>query len=212
MTGSAMDLSLLSDKSSAILQAWYPGARGGLSIGDIIFGKVSPSGKLPVTICRSATDLPDFEDYSMKNRTYKYIENEPMYPFGFGLTYGKVSVVNAAISDTSSDAREKGFEITVSVKNEGTVKTGEVVQIYAKALDDKNEVRNYRLVGFKRITLGAGESSDIAISITADALKVVTDDGARVTPSGRLAIYAGLGQPDERTAELTGSKVVELVI
>lgn len=212
MTGSAMDLSLLSEKSSAILQAWYPGARGGLSIGDIIFGKVSPSGKLPVTICRSVTDLPDFEDYSMKNRTYKYIENEPIYPFGFGLTYGKVSVVDAAISDTSSDARDKGFEITVSIKNEGSVKTGEVVQIYAKALDDKNEVRNYRLVGFKRITLGAGESSDIAISITADALKVVNDDGARVTPSGRLAIYAGFGQPDKRTAELYGAEDYKKIV
>lgn len=212
MTGSAMDLSLLSEKSSAILQAWYPGARGGLSIGDIIFGKVNPSGKLPVTVYRSTADLPDFEDYSMKNRTYKYIEKSPLYPFGFGLTFGKVSAEKASVSDTSEAAREKGFDITVSVKNKGGIKTGEVVQIYAKALEDKNEVRNYKLVGFKRICLEAGESADVTVSITADSLKVVAEDGARVTPSGRIAIYAGFGQPDERTAELTGSKAVQMII
>jgi beta-glucosidase len=212
MTGSAMDLTPFSEEASAILQAWYPGARGGLSIGDIVFGKVNPSGKLPVTLSRSVDDLPDFEDYSMKNRTYKYTEHEPLYPFGFGLTYGKVTIANAAVSDTSANARENGFDVTVSVKNECSVKTGEVVQIYAKALEDKNEVRNYKLIGFKRITLDAGESADVTISITADALKVVTDDGERVTPTGKIAIYAGFGQPDKRTAELYGADAFEMTI
>lgn len=212
MTGSAMDLTPFSEEASAILQAWYPGARGGLSIGDIVFGKVNPSGKLPVTLSRSVDDLPDFEDYSMKNRTYKYTEHEPLYPFGFGLTYGKVTIANAAVSDTSANARENGFDVTVSVKNEGSVKTGEVVQIYAKALEDKNEVRNYKLIGFKRITLDAGESADVTISITADSLKVVTDDGERVTPTGKIAIYAGFGQPDKRTAELYGADAFKMTI
>ncbi|MBE7070290.1 MAG: glycoside hydrolase family 3 protein [Ruminococcaceae bacterium] len=211
MTGSAMDLSRLSETSSAILQAWYPGARGGLSIGDIIFGNVNPSGKLPVTIYRSTEDLPDFEDYSMKNRTYKYIEKAPLYPFGFGLTYGRLSIANADISDVSA-ARENGFDITISVKNEGAVKTGDVVQIYAKALEDKNEVRNYKLVGFKRISLDAGASEDVVISVTADALKVVKEDGSKAVPEGKIAIYAGFGQPDERTAELYGAKAAEILI
>ena len=212
MTGSAMDLTRLSETSSAILQAWYPGARGGLSIGDVIFGKVNPSGKLPVTVYRSVDDLPDFEDYAMKNRTYKYVEKAPLYPFGFGLTYGKITIANATVSDSSAAARENGFDITVSVKNEGPVKTGEVVQIYAKALEDKNEVRNYKLVGFKRVCLDAGESADVTIGITSDALKVITEDGSKVIPEGKIAIYAGFGQPDERTAELYGNKAVELFI
>ena len=212
MTGSAMDLTPFSEEASAILQAWYPGARGGLSIGDILFGKVNPSGKLPVTISRSVDDLPDFEDYSMKNRTYKYTEHEPLYPFGFGLTYGKVTIAKASVSDSSSAARQNGFDVTVSVKNEGGIRTDEVVQIYAKALEDKNEVRNYKLAGFKRITLEAGESADVVISITADSLKVVTDDGERVTPTGKIAIYAGFGQPDKRTAELYGSEAVEMTV
>ena len=212
MTGSAMDLTPFSEEASAILQAWYPGARGGLSIGDILFGKVNPSGKLPVTISRSVDDLPDFEDYSMKNRTYKYTEKEPLYPFGFGLTYGKVTITDASVSDSTSAARENGFDVKVSVKNEGGIRTDEVVQIYAKALEDKNEVRNYKLAGFKRITLEAGESADVVISITADSLKVVTDDGERVTPTGKIAIYAGFGQPDKRTAELYGSEAVEMTV
>ena len=212
MTGSAMDLTRLSETSSAILQAWYPGARGGLSIGDIIFGKVNPSGKLPVTVYRSTEDLPDFEDYSMKNRTYKYIEKAPLYPFGFGLTYGRLEISGASASDTSASARENGLDITVSVKNNGTLKTGEVVQLYAKALEDKNEVRNFKLVGFKRICLEAGASEDVVISITSDALKVVKEDGSKVVPEGKIAIYAGFGQPDERTAELYGTKSVEIDI
>ena len=212
MTGSAMDLSRLSETSSAILQAWYPGARGGLSIGDIIFGNVSPSGKLPVTIYRSTEDLPDFEDYSMKNRTYKYIEKAPLYPFGFGLTYGKLEVTGASASDTSAAARENGFDITVSIKNTGSVKTGDVVQIYAKAIEDRNEVRNFKLVGFKRICLDAGETKDVVLNISSDVLKVITEDGSKVIPEGKIAIYAGLGQPDERTAELTGTKAVEILI
>ena len=212
MTGSAMDLTRLSETSSAILQAWYPGARGGLSIGDIIFGKVNPSGKLPVTVYRSTEDLPDFEDYSMKNRTYKYIEKAPLYPFGFGLTYGRLEISGASASDTSASARENGLDITVSVKNNGTLKTGEVVQLYAKALEDKNEVRNFKLVGFKRICLEAGASEDVVISITSDALKVVKEDGSKAVPEGKIAIYAGFGQPDERTAELYGTKSVEIDI
>jgi beta-glucosidase len=212
MTGSAMDLTRLSETSSAILQAWYPGARGGLSIGDIIFGNVNPSGKLPVTVYRSTEDLPDFEDYSMKNRTYKYIEKAPLYPFGFGLTYGRLEISGASASDTSASARENGLDIKVSVKNNGTLKTGEVVQIYAKALEDKNEVRNFKLVGFKRICLEAGASEDVVISITSDALKVVKEDGSKAVPEGKIAIYAGFGQPDERTAELYGTKSVEIDI
>ena len=212
MTGSAMDLTPFSEEASAILQAWYPGARGGLSIGDIIFGKVNPSGKLPVTIYKSVDDLPDFEDYAMKNRTYKYLEKEPLYPFGFGLTYGKMSIENASVSDSSSAARENGFDITVKVKNEGMIRTGEVVQIYAKAVEDKNEVRNYKLVGFKRITLDAGKSEEAVLHITPDSLMVFDDEGNKLMPEGKIKIYAGFGQPDERTKQLYKAEPVELTI
>ena len=94
MTGSAMNLSVAEEKAAAIIQAWYPGARGGKAVSDVIFGEKSPSGKLPVTFYKDTSDIPDFEDYSMKNRTYRYYTGEPLYPFGYGLTYGKC-VVNS---------------------------------------------------------------------------------------------------------------------
>jgi len=207
MTGSAMDLTLLSEHSSAIMQAWYPGARGGRSIGDIIFGKVNPSGKLPVTFYRNTDDLPDFEDYSMKGRTYRFIETEPLYPFGYGLTYSDVSIDEARIEGD----RTSGAKISVTVRNDSSMTAAEVVQVYAKS-DDIDEVRNGKLAGFARVTCEAGKSVDIVIDIPSENLRVVRQDGSRVLPEGEIKLYAGFGQPDARTEALTGKKSAVLTI
>lgn len=207
MTGSAMDLTLLSEHSSAIMQAWYPGARGGRSIGDIIFGKVNPSGKLPVTFYRNTDDLPDFEDYSMKGRTYRFIETEPLYPFGYGLTYSDVSIDEARIEGD----RTSGAKISVTVRNDSSMTAAEVVQVYAKS-DDVDEVRNGKLAGFARVTCEAGKSVDIVIDIPSENLRVVRQDGSRVLPEGEIKLYVGFGQPDARTEALTGKKSAVLTI
>ena len=207
MTGSAMDLTLLSEHSSAIMQAWYPGARGGRSIGDIIFGKVNPSGKLPVTFYRNTEDLPEFEDYSMKGRTYRFIESEPLYPFGYGLTYGDLSIDEARIEGD----RVSGAKISVTVRNDSSITTSEVVQVYVKA-DDADEVRNGKLAGFARVTCEAGKSVDLVIDIPSENFRVVRADGSRVLPEGEIRLYAGFGQPDARTEKLTGKKAAELTI
>ena len=207
MTGSAMDLTLLSEHSSAIMQAWYPGARGGRSIGDIIFGKVNPSGKLPVTFYRNTDDLPDFEDYSMKGRTYRFIETEPLYPFGYGLTYGDVSIDEARIEGD----RTSGAKISVTVRNDSSINATEVVQVYAKS-DDADEAKNGKLVGFARVTCEAGKSVDSVIDIPSENFRVVRADGSRVLPEGEIKLYVGFGQPDARTEELTGKKAAELTI
>jgi beta-glucosidase len=207
MTGSAMDLTLLSEHSSAIMQAWYPGARGGRSIGDIIFGKVNPSGKLPVTFYRNTDDLPDFEDYSMKVRTYRFIETEPLYPFGYGLTYSDVSIDEARIEGY----RTSGAKISVTVRNDSSMTAAEVVQVYAKS-DDIDEVRNGKLAGFARVTCEAGKSVDIVIDIPSENLRVVRQDGSRVLPEGEIKLYVGFGQPDARTEALTGKKSAVLTI
>lgn len=207
MTGSAMDLTLLSEHSSAIMQAWYPGARGGRSIGDIIFGKVNPSGKLPVTFYRNTDDLPDFEDYSMKGRTYRFIETEPLYPFGYGLTYSDVSIDEARIEGD----RTSGAKISVTVRNDSSMTAAEVVQVYAKS-DDIDEVRNGKLAGFARVTCEAGKSVDIIIDIPSENLRVVRQDGSRVLPEGEIKLYVGFGQPDARTEALTGKKSAVLTI
>lgn len=207
MTGSAMDLTLLSEHSSAIMQAWYPGARGGRSIGDIIFGTVNPSGKLPVTFYRNTDDLPDFEDYSMKGRTYRFIETEPLYPFGYGLTYSDVSIDEARIEGD----RTSGAKISVTVRNDSSMTAAEVVQVYAKS-DDVDEARNGKLAGFARVTCEAGKSVDIVIDIPSENLRVVRQDGSRVLPEGEIKLYVGFGQPDARTEALTGKKSAELTI
>lgn len=207
MAGSAMDLSVLNDKSSAILQAWYPGARGGQSIGDILFGKVNPSGKLPVTFYKDTNDLPDFEDYSMKGRTYRYIETEPLYPFGFGLTYGKMDITSV----DKEGGRDEGLKIKVNVSNTGDIKTSEVIQVYFKA-EDPNEVRNTRLAAFARVTLGAGESSIVEIEVPSERFKVVNDKGEKVMPEGNVNVYVGFGQPDSLTESLTGKKACTFTV
>ena len=203
MAGSAMDLSVLNDKSSAILQAWYPGARGGQSIGDILFGKVNPSGKLPVTFYKDTSDLPDFEDYSMKGRTYRYLETEPLYPFGYGLTYGKMDITS--VDKSGEDPKNNGLTIKVNVSNTGDIATSEVIQVYMKA-EDPNEVKNTRLAAFSRVTLGAGETGSVEIKIPAERFTVVNEAGERITAEGKINFYVGFGQPDSLTESLTGKK------
>lgn len=209
MAGSCLDLSELDQKSSAILQAWYPGARGGQSIGDILFGKVNPSGKLPVTFYKDTNDLPDFEDYSMKGRTYRYLETTPLYPFGYGLTYGKMDITN--VSYTGEDAKNSGITVKVDVANTGDIATTEVVQVYMKA-EDANEVKNTRLAGFARITLDAGKNGSVEIPVSANRFTVVNEAGERVPAGGKINFFVGFGQPDSLTESLTGKKAATFAI
>ncbi len=209
MAGSCMDLSVLADSSSAILQAWYPGARGGQSIGDIIFGKVNPSGKLPVTFYKDTNDLPDFEDYSMKGRTYRYLESDPLYPFGFGLTYGNMDIISAEAF--GEDPKDNGLTIKVSIRNSGDIDATEVVQVYMKA-DDPNEVKNTRLVAFTRVTLEAGATANIDIAVSKESFTVVNEDGERIIPDGNVNLYVGFGQPDDLTSRLTGKRPLTITV
>lgn len=208
MTGSAMDLNTAQERASAVLQLWYPGARGGKAIADILFGDCSPSGKLPVTFYRSLEGLPDFEDYSMKGRTYRYMEGEALYPFGYGLTYGDVRVESAKLS--SRDEESGDVTVHVSVTNAGSVATGDVVQIYVKDSESSFAVPNHSLCAFDRIFLEAGESREMDIKVSGQAFLVVNDEGAFVQGSGRYLLYVGTGQPDERTTVLSGKKCAEI--
>ena len=209
MAGSCMDLSILDENSSAILQAWYPGARGGRSIGDIIFGKVNPSGKLPVTFYRSTEELPDFEDYSMKGRTYRYIESDPLYPFGFGLSYGNIDITSAATE--GEDPKNNGLTVIADLTNTSDVDTTEVLQVYMRS-DDTNEVKNTRLVAFARVSLKGKESGSVKIPVVPESFKVVNEEGEKVIPEGKVSLFVGFGQPDARTAALTGKEPIILTV
>ena len=205
LAGSAIDLSVAEEKANAILLGWYPGAGGGKAIADILFGKVSPSGKLPLTFYReeALAEMPDFTDYSMRNRTYKYYTGKPLYPFGYGLSYADVQVTGMT-ADTEA--------AVVMVENRSDVATEEVVQLYVKDQESADAPLNPILCGFKRIALAPGESKWVRVAVDPEALTVVTQEGMRVPGSGQWTLYAGLGQPDSRTEELTGKKAVSAVI
>ena len=205
-SGSAMDLCYAEEYCDAILQLWYPGAQGGKSVADILFGKRSPSGKLPITFYQSLDALPDFEDYSMKNRTYRYMrQEEALYPFGYGLTYGKISV-NAAEVVRGTD----GPCIRATVKNTGAAATDEVLQIYIKNLDSPYAEENYHLCGFQRIFTEPGQEKTLEIPIEARDFTVVDENGRRFEDGKHFRFYVGFHQPDPRSCALTGDKVWEL--
>ena len=200
MAGSSIDVSEAQEKAGAVLLSWYPGAGGGKAVADILFGKVSPSGKLPVTFYRNEAlgEMPDFTDYSMANRTYRYYTGKPLYPFGYGLTYGDVTVTGVTATKEAA---------VVTLENAGRA-TEEVVQLYIKDNASADAPTNPILCGFQRIALAAGESKQVTIAIDPKALTVVTAEGERIPGSGSWTLYAGLGQPDARTAELTGKNCV----
>lgn len=222
MTGSAMDLSLAkeNDVFGAIIQSWYPGCMGGKAVADVIFGKVSPSGKLPITFYNSLDELPDFEDYSMKGRTYKYMENPAQYSFGYGLTYGKVEITSANLADEekakelvlSEDVYSGKIDLTVSIKNVSNVKIDEVIQIYIKNNDSKYAVKNHSLCGFKRVSLEGLEEKKVKLEVPSKAFMVVNDQGKYIIDGKDYLLYVGVSQPDETSVSLCGVKPIEITV
>lgn len=190
VSGSAINLSDQKETAGAVIQCFYPGAMGGRALSDVIFGNVSPSGRLPVTFYKSIEDLPPFEDYAMENRTYKYFIGEPLYPFGYGLSYTNFVYTGISVSQDSI-SREEGLRITVTVKNTGTRNGKEAVQIYLKTLQNHHP----KLVGFKKIELKKGDSMAVDFYLGFDELAIVGEDGRSVIEPGEYTVYAGGGQP-----------------
>ncbi len=212
MTGSAMDLRVADERAAAILQAWYPGAQGGYEVAKILTGEVNPSAKLPVTVYRTTEELPDFKDYSMKGRTYRFIETEPLYPFGFGLSYSNIEIVSAQIESKDLAAAAKdGIKVTFEAKNTSAVDGDEIVQAYVKN-DDENETLHPHLASFERINVPAGQTAKFEIIVPAKAFTTVDDEGIRAARGSSAEIFVGFGQPDKRTEALTGksSKVFKI--
>ncbi len=219
MTGSAMDLRYAQEHCAAIVQAWYPGARGGRVVADILTGEISPSGKLPVTFYRDTEELPDFEDYSMKGRTYRYFTGEVLYPFGYGLTYGSAEISSVKLDGQElADGSEAGLpggsfdSLEVTVSNTGDRDVEEVVQVYIKALDSADATPNERLCGFARVSVKTGGQAVVQVPVDRDALTVINDEGEKVSGGSRYAVSVGFGQSDARTEELTGKKCRKIIL
>ena len=196
-SGSAADLLLASEKCSAILDIWYPGALGGKAVADVIFGNASPSGKLPVTFYKSLDTLPDYTDYSMKERTYRYADDASiLYPFGFGLTYGRME-----LADVSIEECDDGFLIHASVHAASSV--SEVLQVYVSDLDTPDAPKR-SLKAFMRISLESGEQKPCEIKLGKDAFMTADDDGIMVIAGRHFLVSVGFSQPDSISTSLMG--------
>ena len=206
MTGSAMDLRFADAHFSAVVQGWYPGARGGKAIAELLFGKYSPSGKLPVTFYNSADDLPAFTDYAMENRTYRYFTGDVLYPFGFGLTYGRTAVTAA-----SAEKAEGGWRVTASLEHSGAA-GGDVVEVYIRDNESKFAVRNHSLCAFKPVSFSGDETKTVELFVPDRALEIVDDSGERRVDSRSFTLYVGVSQPDARSCALTGTRPAEIAL
>ena len=195
----------LADKADALIQAWYPGELGGTALANILFGKVSPSGKLPLTFYESIDKIPDFADYSMKGRTYRYTRENILYPFGYGLTYSKIEVTDCVYDAASGIA-------TVSVQNQGDVDTEDVVQLYIRNTTSAFANPYPRLCGFKRVAIPAGGETMVQIKIDDSAFDVVNDEGEVIRDGNTFDLFAGVSQPDEKSKELTGSSCIRVSV
>jgi len=206
MTGSAMDLEEADKVSNAVLQTWYPGARGGAQVAKILFGEACPSGKLPVTFYYNHTVLPKFTDYAMKGRTYRYFTEEPMYPFGYGLTFGKAEVLSATLAGSQEIREGEDVSVSVEVTNNGKYAVEEVLQAYVKVKGTVNEVPNAKLAAFVRVALEPQEKKNVTLKIPARAFTVVNENGDRVCEGNGADISVGFSQPDARSCKLMGTE------
>jgi beta-glucosidase len=208
MNGSALAVNWADEHAKAILEAWYPGEEGGTAVAEALAGDFSPSGRLPLTFYKSVDQLPAFDDYNMKGRTYRYFSGEPLYPFGYGLSYTNFEYSSLSF-DKPSPAATDDLTVSVDVKNAGKMASDEVVQVYLTHSGvDGAPARE--LAGFKRVHLGAGQSQTVRVEVPNRQLSVVDIEGARKIVPGELQVWIGGGQPASRdglpkTAGVAGS-------
>lgn len=201
--GSAVDLSFEDANFDAILHAFYSGGRGGLAVANLLFGKACPQGNLPVTVYKDDNDLPHYHDYNMTNRTYRYYTGTPLYPFGYGLSYGKASVKNVEMADVADGS----LPIKVTVENNGEWDFEPLVQVYIKGKKSPLAPLNPALCAFSRVPTKVGETVTLDITVDEKAFTVVNEKGERVIDDEEFDIYVGLCGPDARSIELTGQSV-----
>ena len=201
--GSPIATPELEELADAILFAWYPGQQGGQAVADVIFGDVSPSGRLPITFPMSVDQLPPYEDYSMAGRTYKYMQDKPLWPFGFGLSYTTFEYGAPELSTTNPAAGEP-VELSVSLRNSGQVAANEIVQLYITSEDAPFDVPSSALIGFRSVALDPGETREVRFTVKPEQMDVFDPDGKRQRIAGRYTLHVGGVSPGERGAELTG--------
>jgi len=223
LSGSALALDKASEEFKAIIQGWYPGAQGGKAIANVIFGKKNPEGHLPLTFYSEKNTMPEFTDYSMKGRTYRYMTEEPLYPFGYGLSYtdfeetvtkivagpGAYKTINGELDNKNIyfKSGDEPIDITVKVSNKGSMPGAATVQAYVDYSElDVNGAPVRQLKALKKVHLNAGEEKEVVISLDENAFGLFDENGEWKLNPGTYSIYIGNQQPDKRSEELTGKK------
>ncbi len=207
-SGSALSVGWAHEHVASIVQAWYPGGEGGRAIAEVLFGGCSPAGRLPVTVVRSLDQLPPFEDYSMAGRTYRYMKGEPLYPFGFGLSYTSFRYGGLELSSTRLAA---GDDLAVSavVENVGSQESDDVVQLYLSDLEASTRVPRWSLVGFQRVRAGAGAKVPVRFTVPARRMALIDERGRCLLEPGAYRLFLGGSQPDGRSRALGAAAVVQ---
>ena len=208
LSGSALAITWADEHIPAILQGWYPGAQGGKAIAKVLFGDKNPEGRLPVTFYRSTQELPEFTDYSMKGRTYRYMKNEALYPFGYGLSYTDFTYSSEKLS--SDIIKEEGITVSAVLANTGSVEGTETVQVYVKA--DREGTPNPQLKGICKVSLKPGESKEVTVTLPVSAFALYDEQAVNRVLEGNYLVYIGGSQPDSRSVKLKGKKPASLAV
>jgi beta-glucosidase len=206
LNGSAVAVNWADEHVQAIIEAWYPGQAGGTAVANVIFGRFNPGGRLPVTIYRSESDLPPFEAYNMDNRTYRYFSGDPLYPFGYGLSYTRFTYRDLQISPQIVKAGE-AVSVQVEVENSGSRLGDEVVQLYLKDVHASVPVPQLQLQGFDRFRLAPGERKTVQFTLTPEQMSLVDNDGQWILEAGEYRVWVGGQQPNIKS-ELLPENVV----
>lgn len=205
--GSPIALGEVEDMVEAILFVWYPGMEGGRAVADVLFGDISPAGKLPITFPMSLDQLPAFDNYSMNERTYRYMTEEPLYPFGFGLSYSNFDYSDLQL-DKSTLAPGDSLNVKLTLTNCGDSGSAEVAQFYLSDLHASTIVPLQHLIGFERVFLKAGESTTLKFTITPEMMSFYNDDGKLTLEPGQFRLEVGGCSPGQRGQELGAAKPV----
>jgi beta-glucosidase len=205
LNGSALSINWESQNIPAILEAWYPGQEGGTAVAQTLFGDYNPAGRLPVTFYKSEKDLPAFDNYNMEGRTYRYFRGEPLYPFGFGLSYTKFEYSNLKLSSTTI-GKDDLLTISVDVKNFGKVDGDEVVQMYIKDSKASSPRPIKDLKGFFRVELKAGYKKTVIFTLRPTQLEMINEQGEMVIEPGEFEVQMGSSSEDIRLKKIFNFK------
>jgi beta-glucosidase len=207
--GSALAVNWASTHANAILDAWYPGEEGGDAVAQTLSGRNNPAGRLPVTFYKSIDQLPPFDDYSMKNRTYRYFTGTPLYPFGYGLSYTHFTYKELRPSEIHVDERmAPAFVVEATVTNTGKVSGDEVAELYL-TFPNVPGAPLRALRGFKRVHLEPGASQHLRFELGARDLSMVTEAGEPIVAAGSYTVSVGGGQPGTGADTVTGTFTIK---